>query len=485
MRTASGQGPSVATLPSARAPARREVRIMAPTGPPGTSARHRSPRKSRSSAKTATSTTRNADTRASKSATNAPPERVSAPTKSGNHTRRGLFFTARLTPASRHRPVHTRRTTARTIASPQNSTSGLLRSETMRSRPVGGSKAFCGRRSMFLTGAWGKEILLSAVRTKRAAVTARQKSPGRRSRRRLIAAAPGGRAAGGRGRSEALPQPVYDEVEPELELGVAVHLAEPVPEPRDVGELFGRQRRCAGPAAARLHGEAPDLGHRVPHGVTRERPERVQRRGLVEAGPPHGLQELLDEPDPVHRLRRPDDEQGKDVRVPAREPPKPPVRLPYAPLPSPLLGGNLELPQQHLDHPVQQGVLVGHVVVERHRLDPELRPQPPHAERLQPLAVGEPHRRLQHPPPAQRQPLRLHQRTTSRAFGDSLQDSCLAYVVNSRHRYGLMGRGSAGDHGAEDSARRAATDGRYAAAVRETPGAGGRSGVLVVGASYS
>src|ERR671917_279600 len=181
MRTASGQGPSVAALPSA-----------------------------------------------------------SAPAKSGNHSRHRFFFVGRLNPASRHRPVHTNRTTARSIASPQNSTSGLLRSETMRSRPVGGSKAFCGRRSMFLTGAWGKEILLSAVRTKRAAVTARQKSPGRRFSRRLIAAAPGGRAAGGRGRSEPLPQPVHDEVEPELELGVAVHLAEPVPEHRDVGELFGR-----------------------------------------------------------------------------------------------------------------------------------------------------------------------------------------------------------------------------------------------------
>jgi hypothetical protein len=65
-----------------------------------------------------------------------------------------------------------------------------------------------------------------------------------------------------------LAQPRQDEVEPELELGFTVHLAEPISKHRDVGKLFCRQGRCPRPAAARLHGETPDLGHRVPRRVT-------------------------------------------------------------------------------------------------------------------------------------------------------------------------------------------------------------------------
>ena len=53
----------------------------------------------------------------------------------------------------------------------------------------------------------------------------------------------------------------------ELELRVPVHLVQPLFEPVDVWELVGRQGRRTGPASARFHGEAPDLGHRVPHRV--------------------------------------------------------------------------------------------------------------------------------------------------------------------------------------------------------------------------
>ena len=49
----------------------------------------------------------------------------------------------------------------------------------------------------------------------------------------------------------------------------------------------------------------------------------------------------------------------------------------------------LDLAHDEVGDPVQQVVLVRDVVVERHRLDPELLPEPAHAERLDPVVVGE------------------------------------------------------------------------------------------------
>ena len=48
-----------------------------------------------------------------------------------------------------------------------------------------------------------------------------------------------------------------------------------------------------------------------------------------------------------------------------------------------------DLAKRGVEDAVQDGVLVGDVVVERHRLDPELVGQLAHAERVDPAFVGE------------------------------------------------------------------------------------------------
>jgi hypothetical protein len=104
----------------------------------------------------------------------------------------------------------------------------------------------------------------------------------------------------------------------------------------------------------------------------------VQRLLQSETRIPQRLQELLHEPHAVHGLRRPVDEQRKDVGVLVREPPERPVPLPDAFLPILIAQRNLQLAQQNLHHPIEQRALVRDVVVERHRLYPELRSQLPH-----------------------------------------------------------------------------------------------------------
>src|SRR6185295_17901058 len=72
------------------------------------------------------------------------------------------------------------------------------------------------------------------------------------------------------------------------------------------------------------------------------------------------------------------------------------------------LGRHLDLARHRVDDPVQEVVLVGHVVVERHRLDAELLTELAHAERLEPALVGERDRRAQDPLPPEGDPrLRL------------------------------------------------------------------------------
>src|SRR5215210_1210944 len=162
----------------------------------------------------------------------------------------------------------------------------------------------------------------------------------------------------------------------------------------DTREVVRLQRKGAETCTSGLHGEAPDLGHRVARSVAGEGPEGVKDRLWVEASTPERLEEFLDEPDPVHRVRRADDQQREDVRMLVGEPPKSPVRLPDPSLPALVLRRYLQLAKQDLDHPVKQSILVRDVVVERHRLDPKLTPKLPHRESLQPLPIHEPYRRL-------------------------------------------------------------------------------------------
>src|SRR6185503_7892484 len=60
------------------------------------------------------------------------------------------------------------------------------------------------------------------------------------------------------------------------------------------------------------------------------------------------------------------------------------------------------LAEDDVDHPIDQLLLVGYVVVERHRGDAELVGELAHRQPLDAMAVGERHCRLQHALPAQR-----------------------------------------------------------------------------------
>ena len=74
---------------------------------------------------------------------------------------------------------------------------------------------------------------------------------------------------------------------------------------------------------------------------------------------------------------------------------------------SPPAGGRLDLAEDDVDHPVEEVVLVGDVVVERHRLDAELLGELAHRELLRPALVGQRDRGAQHPLPVERRPSRV------------------------------------------------------------------------------
>ena len=60
----------------------------------------------------------------------------------------------------------------------------------------------------------------------------------------------------------------------------------------------------------------------------------------------------------------------------------------------------VDLAEDEVDHPVHEIVLVGEVVVEGHRLDPELLAELAHRECLEPALVGALDGGLQAPAPA-------------------------------------------------------------------------------------
>lgn len=67
-----------------------------------------------------------------------------------------------------------------------------------------------------------------------------------------------------------------------------------------------------------------------------------------------------------------------------------PADLPQAILPGRLIRGRYLHPGQKAPgHAIEQIPLVGDMVVERHRLDAELRTEPPHRERIDTFAIGE------------------------------------------------------------------------------------------------
>ena len=65
------------------------------------------------------------------------------------------------------------------------------------------------------------------------------------------------------------------------------------------------------------------------------------------------------------------------------------------------VGGQVDLAEDQVDHAVEDVVLVGDVVVERHRLDAELLREPAHRERADALRVGQRDGGGQRPLPAE------------------------------------------------------------------------------------
>jgi len=64
--------------------------------------------------------------------------------------------------------------------------------------------------------------------------------------------------------------------------------------------------------------------------------------------------------------------------------------------------GELDLAEDDVDHAVEELLLVRDVVVERHRAGAELVRKPANRQRLEPLALRERNRGLEHALPAQR-----------------------------------------------------------------------------------
>ena len=67
----------------------------------------------------------------------------------------------------------------------------------------------------------------------------------------------------------------------------------------------------------------------------------------------------------------------------SRQDPLPDGRLPVGPGER-----RIDLPDDDVDHPVEQLVLVGHMLLQSHRDDSDLPGQVAHAERLDPAVVG-------------------------------------------------------------------------------------------------
>ena len=118
-------------------------------------------------------------------------------------------------------------------------------------------------------------------------------------------------------------------------------------------------------------------------------------------------------------------------------------------LPGSGLGCRLDLGEDGVDHAVEQVLLAAHVVVERHRFDPELLPKAAHAERLDSLTIGKVDRGAEHPlaiqrltPCGGRSPVRS--RAHSRPIGTRMLDMLTPYVLTydlSLHRmYRKAGR---------------------------------------------
>ena len=97
-------------------------------------------------------------------------------------------------------------------------------------------------------------------------------------------------------------------------------------------------------------------------------------------------------------------------------------------LPVERVGGQGDLGDDEVDHAVEHVVLVGHVVVERHRFDPEPQSELAHGQCVDALLVGKRDGGAQHPLPVERRP-RLGIRRCSYAHSALLDSAPLTVVA--------------------------------------------------------
>ena len=76
--------------------------------------------------------------------------------------------------------------------------------------------------------------------------------------------------------------------------------------------------------------------------------------------------------------------------------------LPHRRLPVGFAGGQVDLAKDDVDHAVEEVVLVGDVVIQRHRLDPDRFAELAHGQRGDAALVGQRDGGAQHPLPTQR-----------------------------------------------------------------------------------
>ena len=161
----------------------------------------------------------------------------------------------------------------------------------------------------------------------------------------------------------------------------------------DVAAALGRVEELLaepdGPAAQRVQGVVGEVVGEAAGAQGGEHALVVRDQRRAQRGPrlQHRRQPLVAE----------HDRAGGDDPGPQR---RGPVALRLRPAARADLG--VQLPDDGVDHAVEQRLLVGDVVVERHRLDAELLAEAAHRQRTQALVVDQRDRRLEHEVAAQR-----------------------------------------------------------------------------------
>ena len=121
-----------------------------------------------------------------------------------------------------------------------------------------------------------------------------------------------------------------------------------------------------------------------------------------EAGPPQAADDRIVVPERCRASVQPRVHQPDGPGVPAQRVARGGGPVAHGRLPLGVRQGELDLAEHEIDHAVENLVLAGHVVVERHRLDVQPVREPAHRQRAHARLVGQGDRLGKHALPAQR-----------------------------------------------------------------------------------